>query len=111
MSEWAVRQDEDELPERTIVLVVVAATVIAALFVLWTWFMIERPATGTLAEKPREVGLVDQPLFDVREGTAAKLDGEKRRILGGWGWVDRSRGVARIPIEEAMRLVVEGTNQ
>ena len=35
---------------------------------------------------------------------AAYLD-EKRRLLGSYGWVDREAGIARIPLEEAMRLL------
>lgn len=30
---------------------------------------------------------------------------EQRMALSGYGWVDRSKGIARIPIEEAMRIV------
>jgi hypothetical protein len=31
----------------------------------------------------------------------------ERRVLEGYGWVDREKGIVRIPIEEAMRLTVE----
>lgn len=30
---------------------------------------------------------------------------EKRRVLGGYGWVDRQAGIARIPLDEAMKLM------
>ena len=30
---------------------------------------------------------------------------EQRMALSGYGWVDRSKGIARIPIEEAMRII------
>ena len=29
---------------------------------------------------------------------------EKRRLLGSYGWVDRQAGIARIPLDEALRL-------
>jgi hypothetical protein len=29
---------------------------------------------------------------------------EKQRLLVGYGWVDRRAGIARIPLDEAMRL-------
>ena len=32
---------------------------------------------------------------------------QEDRILTTYGWVDKSRGVVRIPIDEAMRLVAE----
>lgn len=30
---------------------------------------------------------------------------EKRRIANGYGWVDRQAGIARIPLDEAMKLM------
>jgi hypothetical protein len=30
---------------------------------------------------------------------------EQRTALSGYGWVDRSKGLARIPIDEAMRII------
>jgi hypothetical protein len=30
---------------------------------------------------------------------------EKRRVLAGYGWVDRQAGIARIPLDEAMKLM------
>jgi hypothetical protein len=30
---------------------------------------------------------------------------EQRMALSGYGWVDRSKDIARIPIEEAMRII------
>lgn len=35
---------------------------------------------------------------------AAYFD-EKRRVTGGAGWVDRRAGIARIPLDDAMRLM------
>jgi hypothetical protein len=30
---------------------------------------------------------------------------DKRRVLGSYGWVDRQAGIARIPLDEAMKLL------
>jgi hypothetical protein len=35
----------------------------------------------------------------------AQYDAEKRKLLDSWEWVDRQRGIARIPVEEAMRIM------
>ncbi len=35
------------------------------------------------------------------------LRAKEDRLLGGWGWTDESAGLARIPIERAMELLVE----
>jgi hypothetical protein len=32
---------------------------------------------------------------------------EKQRLLHGFGWVDRGAGIARIPIDEAMKIIAE----
>jgi hypothetical protein len=37
---------------------------------------------------------------------ASKINGDAEKELGSYGWVDRSRGIAHIPIEEAMKLLV-----
>ena len=36
-----------------------------------------------------------------------QLREKQKALLEGYGWVDKEAGVARIPIEEAMKLVVE----
>jgi hypothetical protein len=35
----------------------------------------------------------------------ARVEFEQRMTLSGYDWVDRSKGLARIPIDEAMRLI------
>jgi hypothetical protein len=32
---------------------------------------------------------------------------EEARVLGGYGWVDREKGIVHIPVERAMDLLVE----
>jgi hypothetical protein len=38
-------------------------------------------------------------------GDIATLRSEKRRILSTYAWIDRSRGIARVPIDRAMTLL------
>jgi hypothetical protein len=35
----------------------------------------------------------------------AEYEAEKRKQLESWEWIDRQHGIARIPIEEAMRMM------
>ena len=35
----------------------------------------------------------------------ARVEFDQRMTLSGYDWVDRSKGLARIPIDEAMRLI------
>jgi hypothetical protein len=52
--------------------------------------------------QPPEPRLQTQPREDLRELRASEDD-----ILGTYGWVDRNQGVVRIPIDQAMKMVVE----
>ena len=51
---------------------------------------------------PPEPRLQTNPRQDLSDLRAAE-----EQILGSYGWVDRNAGVVRIPIEEAMRIVVQ----
>jgi hypothetical protein len=55
--------------------------------------------TGRQPPAPR---LQAAPLADV-----ASLHREEEEVLSSYGWVDEGKGIARVPIEEAMRLYVE----
>ncbi|HEX7650040.1 MAG TPA: hypothetical protein VF450_21770 [Noviherbaspirillum sp.] len=35
----------------------------------------------------------------------AQYFNEKRKLTDSWEWIDRQRGIARIPVEEAMRIM------
>jgi hypothetical protein len=54
-----------------------------------------------------EVGIVDQVLFE-GDHRLADWRAERKARLNGFGWVDRSKGVAHIPIEKAMDEVLSG---
>lgn len=61
------------------------------------------PALG-LIKKP-EIGIVDNITFE----SDNRLDvwrAEKHKALNGYGWIDRSKGIIHIPIDEAMKDVV-----
>jgi hypothetical protein len=51
---------------------------------------------------PPEPRLQTSPREDLRA-----LHAQEEQVLNSYGWVDRNAGVARIPIEEAMKLVVQ----
>jgi hypothetical protein len=50
------------------------------------------------------------PAPHLQEGPARDLAlfrAEEERTLASYGWVDEQKGIARIPIEEAMRILAE----
>jgi hypothetical protein len=53
-------------------------------------------------QPPPEPRLQEHPEEDMRQ-----LRAQEDAILQGYGWVDKGSGVARIPIEEAMKIVVQ----
>jgi len=52
-----------------------------------------------------EISTVNQTLFD-RDRRALRLDEENEARLTGFGWVNRDAGLAFIPIDAAMELVL-----
>jgi hypothetical protein len=59
-------------------------------------------AAGQESRVPPEPRLQTNPRQDLRD-----LHSAEDAVLTGYGWVDRSAGIARIPISEAMKLTVE----
>ena len=108
-----VRSERDHVPAMRLFLVGVAALLVFFVGSLLTvgYLRARQAAAGPFAA-PAEVGrskiaLVEQQPFDlVTRGERARASQLER--LGSAGWVDRSAGVAHIPIEEAMRLVAAG---
>lgn len=61
-----------------------------------------RPVLGAT-----EIGIVDQVLFE-GDHRLADWRADRKARLEGYGWVDRSKGVAHIPIDKAIDEVVSG---
>jgi hypothetical protein len=55
----------------------------------------------------QKIGIVEQQLFE-NANRAQALKEQQERRLHSYGWVDRSKGVAHIPIERAMDLSLQG---
>ena len=63
----------------------------------------EYPLAATQEKRePPEPRLQTNPREDMEE-----LRRQEDQILNSYGWVDKNAGVARIPIEEAMKIVVQ----
>jgi len=108
-----VRQEEDRISTRTIVVIGVGSLLV---FLLAGWAAVgflraRETAHGPLA-MPAEmghskIGMVEQDFFDVAvRGTRQRA--QKMERLGSYGWVDEKAGTVHIPIERAMELVAQG---
>lgn len=89
----------------------IGAMVIVAASALWlTWKGLERaaakqdPVLSPLAEhvSPPPPQLQSAPAADYQEHLA-----NEERSLSTYGWVDRQRGVVRVPIDRAIELLIE----
>jgi hypothetical protein len=69
------------------------------------FFYLRTSAPGALRQASEhhfpEPMLQKKPQDDLK-----RFELEQRMALSGYGWVDRAKGIARIPIEEAMRIVI-----
>jgi hypothetical protein len=119
-SEQGVRVEPDRVSVRAIVrfaillavISVVALAVVGGLFQLLERRTKSREAgpTPVEAEHPvtAEQRLPPEPRLEIDPGASlARLRAEENARLETYGWVDKSAGVVRIPIERAMELMVE----
>jgi hypothetical protein len=85
---------------------------LAVVFVLVTWYQ-ARLTDLTVRFAPPEGGVADVPRMDPWR-LEADSGHERRTVEAGWrehlasyGWVDRERGIAHVPIEIAMQQLLE----
>jgi hypothetical protein len=113
--DFDVHQEEDVVASGRLVRIGAVCVVVGAIGVLAAGGLLaksrgqEKPTVADEAGQAaaaRELSRVEQtPIRDTR--AAEDLRVERRRDLAAWGWVDRDAGIARIPIERAMDLVVK----
>ena len=76
------------------------AGAIAGLFAVYRWQVPDR-APPPLRTFPAPQVRADETVWRQR------LQAEQQQRLSGYAWVDRTHGLVRIPIERAIRLIVE----
>ncbi len=108
-----VRSEEDVVPTLRLVMVGVVALLIFFLGSLAAvlYLHVRDVERGPIVIPPEiglsKIGMVEQqPFAQANRGERQRAQQLER--LGSYGWIDRQAGVAHIPIEEAMRLVVQG---
>jgi hypothetical protein len=110
----------DEVQYNKVILVGVASLAIFAASIFWASLIWRHKIAETEAATghakvidtramPAEIGIVDQVPF-VIDHRLPRWKAERKAHLEGYGWVDRSKGVVHIPIEQAMQLVASGAS-
>ena len=108
---------EDEIAYGKVIGVGVVSLAVFALSIFWAWKILGREtekveqATGVTHRPTRveqeEIGIVDQVPFSI-DKRLHRWKAEHAARLNGYGWVDRSKGIAHVPIDQAMEAVAGG---
>ncbi|HEY4272989.1 MAG TPA: hypothetical protein VGM65_13385 [Candidatus Udaeobacter sp.] len=91
-------------------LLLVCIVVVIVVTLMMRYFKVHEPAvTAGQANIPlARTAEFPQPRLIVKPGaTFADLRAAEDAELNSYGWVDRSAGIARIPIDRAMQLILE----
>jgi len=110
-----VRPEKDVLPGKFILRTLLATTMITIALCFATHLilrarLIQLRPSYRFPERdlpaPHDVATVRQELFRVAD-PRPPLQEEQRAGLAGFGWVDRERGIVRVPIDTAMEIVAQ----
>jgi len=110
-----IHQEEDTASAKIIVIISIVTLVVFGFGILWAIWIISAEAGGIRAEPPPVpaligkpvIGIVEQPMFDRNRTLRDRLQKQRDR-LESYGFQDRERRRIHIPIEEAMKRVVQG---
>lgn len=69
------------------------------------FFYLNADAPGALKQR-REQQFPQPALQKAPQNDLLNFEDRQRAELSGFGWVDKGQGLAKIPIEDAMRLIV-----
>lgn len=117
--DYEVHQEEDVVASRSLLKIYVVSILVGALGVFFAGVILAA-STGALQPSlagPKgpqrasaQLSHVEQtPIRDSERGI--DLRRAQLRDLAGWGWVDRKAGIAQIPIDEAIDVVVEESSR
>jgi hypothetical protein len=93
-------------------LLVVGILVHVAVLMLFRYFSSGQEAANSVRQYPLAAGQENRLPPEPRLQTNPRQDlldlrAQEDRLLNGYSWVDRNAGVVRIPIDDAMKLVVQ----
>ncbi|MEA2696393.1 MAG: hypothetical protein QOI66_664 [Myxococcales bacterium] len=111
------QQNEDQIDFSKVIIVGVVSLVAFALCTLWAVQILDSEKTKLREQHgekrvpseigKQEIGIVDQVPFQI-DDRLDKWRAERSEALNSYGWVDRKRGVAHIPIDKALELLASG---
>ena len=106
--------EKSDLKPKPIVIFGVILTLVTILALVASYGMIrflgwwDRPRLETPASPLATRAVPSEPRLQVEAPTELKgLQATEQEVLTSYGWVSKEAGIARIPIERAMQLVLE----
>jgi len=90
-----MRYDDPNVAASAVVGIIGAIGLFVIIVLLQTWFY-------RAEEDERYRKVYSQPYQELQ-----KVDNEQLELLGSYGWISETDGVAHIPIERAMQLVAD----
>ena len=110
-------KSEDEIDYWKVIVIGVVSLAIFALSTVWAALLLRHETkkieeTTGISQRPlkvvqEEIGIVDQVPFSI-DNRLKRWRHEHDARLNGYGWVDRSKGIAHVPIEQAIDAVAGG---
>lgn len=93
-----------DVATRTVILSVAGFLSLVAVAMIALFFYLKVSAPTAL-KQPAQHDFPNPTLQTSPKEDLARVEFEQRTALSGYAWVDRSKGFARIPIDEAMRII------
>jgi hypothetical protein len=116
-SDFDVAQEGDVVASRKISAILVAAVVITIVALAIARWILAVAASALPSHPalfapvaPREIAGIHQTLIG-RDRHGWQLRDEQLRSLDEYRWINRERGIAQIPIDRAMQIVVDETTR
>ena len=110
-------QEHSDINFSAIMKAAIALLVVAVVvhFVIWAMFNILNAHEAKLDPKPSPMYQANQKPPDPQLQRNPRLDlqmfhAAEQNLLSSYDWVDRQQGIVRIPVTEAMKLIVQKQN-
>lgn len=97
--------EKPEVDSRVVIATVGGFVLFVAVSMTAIFLYLKADAPGAL-KRPNEQQFPQPALQKAPQNDLQKFEERQRAALSGFGWADKSQGLARIPIEDAMRLIV-----